>query len=585
MTLKLKLQLAVSLAVLATSAVLVRYAVAVVRDQAAAEAARVRAEKTAEVKRDLADKVNTVYALIDAQYHEAADEHYLQQKYGRRLKAVVDVASATLRAQLERVRRGEVPRERAQRDALATLRAMRFDGGKGYLWINDAGRPFPKMIMHPILPALEGRTLDSPEFRGAGDRGRNLFQLAVELTTASGDGFIRYRWPEPDGAVLQAQMDKFSYVRLFEEWGWVLGTGIYIDEAVREKLGEVTSAIRTIRYGSEYFWINTTEAPVPRMVMHPIRPELDGATLGAAEFDLDVNGKRQNLFAAFRDIAQQGGEGFVQYSWPKPTPAGPPGPPAPKLSFVKLYPPLGWILGTGRYIDDIEGAIAEKTRAGEAQVASLVRRIVLASLVVVVLAVVAVSFFAGSLTRPLAKLVGLSREIAEDEQHLSRRIGLRSRDEIGQLAREFDHMAERVETSFRRVREEREVLQSVLSNIPHGIYWKDRRSIYLGCNDRFAQRFGLASAEAIVGKSDEQLGWSDELRGPSARRDRQVIETGEPILDRREILRDASGRAICCLASRVPLRDPAGNLIGMLGVFVAMPGASCGDEPSSADAA
>ena len=90
MTLKLKLQLAVSVAVLATSAVLVRYAVAVVRDQAAVEAARIRADKTAEVKRDLADKVNTVYALIDAQYHEAADELYLQQKYGRRLKAIVE---------------------------------------------------------------------------------------------------------------------------------------------------------------------------------------------------------------------------------------------------------------------------------------------------------------------------------------------------------------------------------------------------------------------------------------------------------------------------------------------------------------
>ena len=43
------------------------------------------------------------------------------------------------------------------------------------------------------------------------------------------------------------------------------------------------------------------------------------------------------------------------------------------------------------------------------------------------------------------------------------------------------------------------------------------------------------------------------------------------MLDEREVLRDASGREVCWLASRVPLRDPAGNLIGMLGVFVAIP--------------
>ncbi len=571
MTLKLKLQLAISVAVLVTSGVLAGYAVRSIRSQAAADVARIRAEKTAQVKQDLTDKVNTVYALVDAQYREAADQHYLEQKYGQRLKAVLDVASATLREHVARARRGEVSLARAQAEALATLRAMRFDEGKGYLWINTAGRPFPKMLMHPIVPQLEGTVLDAPEFDCAGDTNRNLFQLAVELTAAHGDAFIRYTWPEPDGTALLPRMPKFSCVRLFKDWGWVVGTGIYVDEALREKLAEITSGIRKIRYGSEYFWISTAESPAPRMVMHPIRPELDGRRMDVPEFELVVNGRAQNLFAAFRDIAAKDGEGFAEYTWPKPTAAGTSGAPAPKVSFVKRYAPLGWIIGTGRYVDDIETAIAEKTAAAERQVGALVRRIVLASLAVVLLAVGGVSFFAATLTRPLAELVGLSRDIAEDEKHLSRRIGLRSRDEIGQLATEFDHMAERVEASFRNVREQRELLQSVLSNVPHSIYWKDRRSVYLGCNDRFAYRFGLPSAEAIVGKTDAQLGWSDAQRERLEARDRGVIEAGEPLLDRRETLRDAAGRDIPCLASRVPLRDQAGNLIGVLGVFVALP--------------
>jgi methyl-accepting chemotaxis protein len=573
LTLKLKLQLAISVAVLVTSVVIAGYALGSIRSQAQADVARIRAEKTAQVKQDLADKVNTVYALIDAHYREAADERYLEQKYGERLEAILDLAGATLREHLARARRGEVPLARAQADALATLREMRFDGGKGYLWINTVGRPYPKMLMHPIVPTLEGSVLDAPEFDCAGDTNRNLFQLAVELTAARGDGFIRYSWPEPDGEKLLPHMPKFSYVRLFAEWGWVVGTGIYVDEAVREKLAEITSGISKIRYGSEYFWISTVETPTPRMVMHPIRPELDGKRMDAPEFDLVVNGREQNLFSAFRDIAQKDGEGFVEYTWPKPTAGGTPGAPAPKVSFVKRYEPLGWIIGTGRYVDDIETAIAEKTADAERQVGSLLRRIMLASLVVVALAVGGVSFLAATLTRPLAKLVGMSRDIAEDEKHLSRRIGLRSRDEIGQLATEFDHMAERVEASFRNVREQRELLQSVLSNVPHSIYWKDRRSVYLGCNDRFAQRFGLTSTEAIVGKTDAQLDWSDEQRERLAARDRTVMDEGAPLLDQREKLRDASGRDIECLASRVPLRDQAGNLIGMLGVFVAIPDA------------
>jgi methyl-accepting chemotaxis protein len=377
LTLKLKLQLAISVAVLMTSSVLVRYAVGSIRSQAADDVTRIRAEKTAQVKQDLTDKVNTVYALIDAQYREAADERYLEQKYGHRLKAILDVAGATLRAQIERARRGEVPLARAQHEALVTLRAMRFDNGKGYLWINTVDRPFPKMLMHPVLPSLEGTVLDSQRFNCAGDSGRNLFQAALELTAAHGEGFIRYRWPEPD-AVTTLPLAKFSYVRLFKEWGWVVGTGLYIEEAVEEKLAETTSGIRKIRYGSEYFWINTDESPIPRMVMHPIRPELDGKKLDAPEFNLVANGRQQNLFSAFLDAARQSGEGFVEYTWPRPTAAGTLGGRVPKLSFVKRYQPLGWIIGTGRYIDDIEAAISEKTASAERQVTSLVRRILIA---------------------------------------------------------------------------------------------------------------------------------------------------------------------------------------------------------------
>jgi methyl-accepting chemotaxis protein len=572
-TLKLKLQLAVSVAVLVTSGVIAGHAVGSVRAQAAADVARIRADKTAEVRRDLTDKVDTVWALVDAQYREASDERQLEQRYGQRLRAVLDLARATLDEHVARARRGEVSVARAQADAIATLRAMRFDGGKGYLWINTVGRPFPTMVMHPTVPALEGRVLDAKEFDCAGDSSRNVFALAVELATTRGDGFIRYAWPEPDGNQLVPHMAKFSYVRLFKEWGWVIGTGIYVDEAVREKLADITSAVRKIRYGPQYYWISTGDAPAPRMVMHPQRPELDGKPVDGPEFELAVNGERRNLFAALRDLAKRDGQGFAEYDWPKPREDGTAGPPAAKISYVRYYAPLDWIIGTGRHVDDIEVAIAALTAGAEAQVSRLVRSIVLASLAAVVLAVLAVSLLTASLTKPLGALVALSRDIAEDDKHLSRRIGLRSRDEIGQLAAEFDHMAGRVEASFREVREQRELLKSVLGNLPHAIWWKDRRLVFLGCNERFAERFGLPGPDAIVGKTEAELGWSEAQRERSAARDRAVLERGEPLFDEREALCDGAGRELECLASRVPLRDQAGNLIGVLGVLVPLPGA------------
>lgn len=107
-------------------------------------------------------------------------------------------------------------------------------------------------------------------------------------------------------------------------------------------------AVSKLRYsGNEYFWINDLH---PRMLMHPIKPELDGKDL--SDF------KDPNGFKLFVEFAEKGksaeGEGFVPYLWPKP---GSPNP-EPKISFVRHFKPWGWIVGSGVYVDDVEKAIA-----------------------------------------------------------------------------------------------------------------------------------------------------------------------------------------------------------------------------------
>jgi diguanylate cyclase (GGDEF)-like protein/PAS domain S-box-containing protein len=97
-----------------------------------------------------------------------------------------------------------------------------------------------------------------------------------------------------------------------------------------------------MRYdGSEYFWINDLQ---PRMVMHPVMPELDGKDL--SDFT-DPNGKR--LFVEFVDTVRKSGAGFVEYLWPKPGLTQP----VPKISYVKGFSPWGWVIGSGIYIDDV----------------------------------------------------------------------------------------------------------------------------------------------------------------------------------------------------------------------------------------
>ena len=118
--------------------------------------------------------------------------------------------------------------------------------------------------------------------------------------------------------------------------------------SINEAKQKAQDVIKNMRYEQkEYFWINDME---PRMIMHPIKSELDGADLSN---NADPNGKK--LFMEMVEICKRKGAGFVDYYWPKP---GEPKP-VPKISYVKLQPEWGWIIGSGIYIDDVEKEIAQ----------------------------------------------------------------------------------------------------------------------------------------------------------------------------------------------------------------------------------
>jgi methyl-accepting chemotaxis protein len=126
--------------------------------------------------------------------------------------------------------------------------------------------------------------------------------------------------------------------------------GVIVEFHARELAGELTrdeaqkgamATIKRLRYGEEYFWINDMH---PRMVMHPIRPDLDGKDLRENK---DPTGK--HLFVEFVDVVRKSGAGFVEYLWPKPGSSEP----QPKISYVKGFEPWGWVIGNGVYTSDL----------------------------------------------------------------------------------------------------------------------------------------------------------------------------------------------------------------------------------------
>lgn len=120
-----------------------------------------------------------------------------------------------------------------------------------------------------------------------------------------------------------------------------------------EAQAAATAEVRKLRYGPEnkdYFWINDMR---PILVMHPYRPDLEGHDVSGFA---DPSGQR--LFVSFVNKVRQEGAGFVPYLWQwKDDPSRI----VPKLSYVKGFPPWGWIVGTGLYLNDVEQETARVT--------------------------------------------------------------------------------------------------------------------------------------------------------------------------------------------------------------------------------
>lgn len=176
-----------------------------------------------------------------AYYLPAQRESLLQQKR-EALRDLVSTAWSILDIYRARELAGELDGNEARRRASVMLSRMRFGKrNKDYFWISDLE---PRLLMHPYRADMEGGDL-----RRYADRdGMPLLQAFVRVTAATGEGFIQYQWQwQDDPARVEP---KLSLVRRYEPWGWVVGTGVYIDDVEAEAARQ---AARWLRSGMVVF--------------------------------------------------------------------------------------------------------------------------------------------------------------------------------------------------------------------------------------------------------------------------------------------------------------------------------------------
>ncbi|QBG36377.1 methyl-accepting chemotaxis protein [Litorilituus sediminis] len=187
--------------------------------------------------------------------------------------------------------------------------------------------------------------------------------------------------------------------------------------------------IKSLRYDSNnYFWVNDYQ---PTMIMHPIKPALDGKDLTGIK---DPDGTQ--LFVEFVKVADAQGQGFINYKWAKPGFDEP----VDKIGFVKGFKPWQWIVGSGTYLDDIDATFAKQ------------RNLLIIESVVIALIIIAISYVIGkSILLPTQAASALMRDIAQGEGDLTRTLDNTGQDEISRLSGYFNQFTATMRQSLQDV--------------------------------------------------------------------------------------------------------------------------------------
>jgi len=189
---------------------------------------------------------------------------------------------------------------------------------------------------------------------------------------------------------------------------------------------QAIASIRSLRYNdTNYFWINNYQ---PAMVMHPIKPALEGKDLTNNK---DPDGTP--LFVEMVSVVKQSGEGYVPYKWPKPGNDNP----VDKIAFVKGFDQWQWIIGSGVYLDTIDSAFSQQ------------RTIIIINVVIMIIVVVLFSYFIGrSILTPTRLAAQMMKDISQGEGDLTRTLNENGNDEISQLSRSFNLFVSKIRESL-----------------------------------------------------------------------------------------------------------------------------------------
>jgi methyl-accepting chemotaxis protein len=158
----------------------------------------------------------------------------LEEQRKIELNHLANLALSIVKEEHAAAQSGKISMDEAKTRAAARVGALRY-GADDYFWINDM---HPRVVMHPLKPELNGRDVTATKDAD----GRPLYTRFVELVNRQSAGFVPYNFVKPGG---NEAAPKVSYIAGFAPWGWVIGTGVFVDDIRQQVWQSASRALST----------------------------------------------------------------------------------------------------------------------------------------------------------------------------------------------------------------------------------------------------------------------------------------------------------------------------------------------------
>jgi len=413
-SIKARIQLIILTTIIVVSTILVVQSIVSIKTTTEENVEKYKKEAYANKQIELKNYVTIAFESITS-FYERTSKDKIENEVKDDLKLQVDFLLNILQNEYEQ-NKDKMDEITLKKSIIQIVENTRY-GKNSYFWINDT---IPNMIMHPIKPSLNGKNLSNVK----DPNGVYLFKEMVKVVESNGEGTVKYAWSKPG---FDKPQSKVSYVKVFKPFNWIIGTGAYTSDVTKEIQKEALVTVSDMRFGKNgYFWINDTE---PKMIMHPIKPSLNGKNISNVQ-----DPKGVYVFREIVKTAKRGDGGTLKYMWNKPNSNVP----KAKLTYVKLFKPWGWIIGTGAYLDDIEKHIDAMKQKAEKQIESLIINTIAISIVIAILLYLLTIFIINnSVSKPINKFKDKILDISANND-LTQRIDTDAPAEISEMGINFN---------------------------------------------------------------------------------------------------------------------------------------------------